>query len=112
MNLKNNKLIVKQKIRIKLKAFDSRVLDRSIKDIINVIKRTGSTIIGPVALPSEIEKLTVNRSPYVDKKSMEQFETRISKRMLDVINPTSNTIDELKNLNLSSGVDIYIKIIS
>ena len=106
------KTIVKeqQRIRIRLQAFDSRILDKSIQEITNIIKRTGSSIIGPIPLPTKIEKIIVNRSPYVDKKSMEQFATRISKRMIEIINPTNSTIDELKKLNLPSGVDVYIKV--
>ncbi len=111
MNIKKSKTTdVNQKMRIKLQAFDSRILDKSVQDIVKAVKRTGSVVIGPIPLPTKIEKITVNRSPYVDKKSMEQFETRISKRMMEIINPTGKTIDELKKLNLPSGVDIYIKI--
>ncbi len=100
----------KQVIRIRLQAFDHRVLDQSVSEIVNTVKRTGALIAGPVPLPTRIERFTVNRSPHVDKKSMDQFEIRTHKRLIDIINPTSKTVDELKKLNLPAGVDITIKI--
>lgn len=100
----------KQRIRIRLQAFDHRVLDRSVKEIVNTAKRTGAIVAGPIPMPTKIERITVNRSPHVDKKSMEQFETRTHKRLMDIINPTAKTVDELKKLNLPSGVDISIKV--
>jgi small subunit ribosomal protein S10 len=100
----------KQRIRIRLQAFDHRVLDKSVKDIVKTAKRTGAIVAGPIPLPTNIERYTVNRSPHVNKKSMEQFETRTHKRILDIINPTGKTVDELKKLNLPSGVDISIKV--
>ena len=100
----------KQRIRIRLQAFDHRVLDKSVKDIVKTARRTGALIAGPIPLPTNIERYTVNRSPHVNKKSMEQFETRTHKRLLDIINPTGKTVDELKKLNLPSGVDISIKV--
>ncbi len=100
----------KQRIRIRLQAFDHRILDKSVKDIVNTAKRTGAVVAGPIPLPTKIERITVNRSPHVNKKSMEQFETRTHKRLLDIINPTGKTVDELKKLNLPSGVDISIKV--
>jgi small subunit ribosomal protein S10 len=99
-----------QKIRIKLKAYDHRVLDQSASDIVETAKRTGARVAGPIPMPTRIERFTVNRSPHVDKKSMEQFEIRTHKRMLDIIEPTAKTVDELKKLNLPAGVDISIKI--
>lgn len=99
-----------QKIRIKLKAYDYRVLDQSAGDIVETAKRTGARVAGPIPMPTRIERFTVNRSPHVDKKSMEQFEIRTHKRMLDIIEPTAKTVDELKKLNLPAGVDISIKI--
>src|SRR5210317_1844258 len=90
---------VKQRIRIRLQAFDHRVLDKSVKDIVNTATRTGAVIAGPIPLPTRIERLSVNRSPHVNKKSMEQFETRTHKRLMDIINPTAKTVDELKKLN-------------
>lgn len=100
----------KQKIRISLKAFDHSILDQAVKDILNTAKRTGSQVAGPIPLPTRIERFTVNKSPHVNKKSMEQFEIRTHKRMMDIINPTAKTVDELKKLNLPAGVDISIKI--
>ncbi|MDA3875287.1 MAG: 30S ribosomal protein S10 [Kiritimatiellae bacterium] len=99
-----------QKIRIKLKAYDHRVLDQSSGDIVETAKRTGARVAGPIPMPTRIERFTVNRGPHVDKKSMEQFEIRTHKRMLDIIDPTAKTVDELKKLNLPAGVDITIKI--
>lgn len=99
-----------QKIRIRLKAFDHRVLDQSAGDIVETARRTGARVSGPVPLPTRIERFAVNRSPHVNKKSMEQFEVRTHKRMLDIIDPTAKTVDELKKLNLPAGVDITIKI--
>ena len=99
-----------QRIRIKLRAFDHRVLDQSSTDIVETAKRTGARVAGPIPMPTRIERYTVNRSPHVNKKSMEQFEVRTHKRMLDIIDPTAKTVDELKKLNLPAGVDIQIKI--
>jgi small subunit ribosomal protein S10 len=86
------------------------VLDKSTADIVETAKRTGAKVAGPIPLPTRIEKYSVNRSPHVDKKSMEQFEIRTHKRLLDIVDPTSRTVDELKKLNLPSGVDITIRI--
>lgn len=99
-----------QRIRIRLKAYDHRVLDQSVSDIIEAAKRTGARVAGPIPLPTRIERYSVNRSPHADKKSMEQFEIRTHKRLLDIINPTAKTVDELKKLNLPAGLDITIKI--
>jgi len=99
-----------QRIRIRLKSFDHRVLDTSSKDIVETAKRTGARVSGPIPMPTRIERFTVNRSPFVNKKSMEQFEIRTHKRLLDIIDPTIKTVDELKKLNLPAGVDITIKI--
>lgn len=99
-----------QKIRIRLQAYDHRILDQSVSEILNTAKRTGALLAGPIPLPTRMERFTVNRSPHVNKKSMEQFEIRTHKRMVDIINPTSKTVDELKKLNLPAGVDISIKI--
>ncbi|OGV72259.1 MAG: 30S ribosomal protein S10 [Lentisphaerae bacterium RIFOXYB12_FULL_65_16] len=100
----------KQVIRIRLQAYDHRVLDQSTKEIVTTVRRTGAQIAGPVPLPTRIERFSVNRSPHGDKKSMEQFEIRTHKRLLDIISPTVKTVDELKKLNLPAGVDISIKI--
>ena len=99
-----------QRIRIKLRAYDHRVLDASTQDIVETAKSTGARVTGPIPLPTQIEKYTVNRSPHVDKKSMDQFEMRTHKRMLDIVHPTPKTVEELKKLNLPAGVDISIKI--
>ena len=99
-----------QRIRIRLKSFDHRVLDVSSKDIVEAAKRTGARVAGPIPMPTRIERVTVNRSPFVNKKAMEQFEIRTHKRLLDIIDPTIKTVDELKKLNLPAGVDITIKI--
>lgn len=102
--------MAKQTIRIRLQAFEHTILDQSTNEIVATVKRTGATVAGPVPLPTRVERFTVNRSPHVDKKSMEQFEIRTHKRVLDIINPTAKTVDELKKLNLPAGVDIVIKI--
>jgi small subunit ribosomal protein S10 len=99
----------KQKIRIRLKSYDPRILDRSTLDIVETAKRTGAQVVGPIPLPTKREIFTVLRSPNVDKKSREQFEIRTHKRMVDILNPTAKTIDALKTLALPAGVDIKIK---
>ena len=98
-----------QNIRIRLKAFDHRVLDQATGDIADTARRTGAAIRGPIPLPTRIEKFTVNRSPHVDKKSREQFEIRTHKRVLDIFEPTSQTVDALMKLELPAGVDVEIK---
>ncbi|MDP7142007.1 MAG: 30S ribosomal protein S10 [Alphaproteobacteria bacterium] len=99
-----------QSIRIRLKAFDHRVLDTSTAEIVNTAKRTGASVRGPVPLPTRTEKFSVNRSPHVNKNSMEQFEVRTHKRLMDVVEPTPQTIDALMKLDLPAGVDVEIKI--
>jgi small subunit ribosomal protein S10 len=99
-----------QRIRIRLQAYDHSVLDQAVLDIIETAKGTGARVVGPIPLPTRIERFTVNRSPHVDKKSMDQFEVRTHKRLLDILGPTAKTVDELKKLNLPAGVDITIKI--
>jgi small subunit ribosomal protein S10 len=99
-----------QNIRIRLKAFDHRILDNSTKEIVNTAKRTGAQVLGPIPLPTRIERFTVNRSPHVDKKSREQFEIRTHKRLLDIIDPTPQTVDALMKLDLAAGVDVEIKL--
>ena len=99
----------KLKIRIKLKAFDHRILDQSAIEIVETAKKTGASISGPIPLPTKREDYTVLRSPHVDKKSREQFEIKTHKRLLDILNPTSKTIDALKKLDLPAGVDVEIK---
>jgi small subunit ribosomal protein S10 len=100
---------VKQKIRIKLKAYDHKVIDNSARQIVETALRYGVEVSGPVPLPTEIHKYTVNRSSFVHKDSREQFEIRIHKRLIDITNPTSKLIDALMNLTLPAGVDIEIK---
>lgn len=99
-----------QNIRIRLKAFDHRVLDQSATEILNTAKRTGASVRGPIPLPTRIEKFTVLRSPHIDKKSREQFEMRTHKRLLDIIDPTPQTVDALMKLDLAAGVDVEIKL--
>ena len=97
-------------IRIRLKAFDHRVLDSSTSEIVSTAKRTGAQVRGPIPLPTGIEKFTVNRSPHIDKKSREQFEIRTHKRLLDILEPTQQTLDALGKLDLAAGVDVEIKL--
>lgn len=99
-----------QRIRIRLQAYDHRVLDQAVGEIVKTARGTGAQVVGPIPLPTRIERFTVNRSPHVDKKSMDQFEMRTHKRLLDIISPTAKTVDELKKLNLPAGVDISIRI--
>ena len=101
----------KQKIRIRLKAYDHRVLDQSAKRIVETAERTGTSVIGPVPLPTRKERFTVRRSPFIDKDSHEHFEIRTHNRLIDVLNPDSKTIDLLMRLNLPAGVDIEILVI-
>ena len=98
------------KIRIRLKAYDHRLLDQSTGEIVETAKRTGASVAGPVPLPTKINKFTVLRSPHVDKKSREQFEIRTHKRLLDILEPSAKTVDSLQRLDLPAGVDIEIKI--
>jgi small subunit ribosomal protein S10 len=108
--LKNeNEEEVRPRIRIKIKAFDHKIIDQSAKIIIDTALRTGAEICGPVPLPTQIEKFTVNRSTFVHKDSREQFERRVHKRLIDILNPTPKTVDALMSLNLPSGVYIEIK---
>ena len=100
----------RQQIRIRLKAFDHRMLDQSAREIVSTAKRTGAQVRGPVPLPTRLEKFTVNRSPHVDKKSREQFEMRTHKRLLDIVDPTPQTVDALMKLDLAAGVDVEIKL--
>ena len=100
--------MARTKIRIKLKGFDYRIVDQSAIEIVDTAKRTGARVAGPVPLPTDISRLTVNRSPHVDKKSMDQFEIRTHKRLIEIMEPNAQTVDELKKLNLPSGVDINI----
>jgi len=99
-----------QTIRIRLKAFDHRLLDQSTGEIVNTAKRTGAQVRGPIPLPTRIQKYTVNRSPHIDKKSREQFETRTHKRLIDIVDPTPQTVDALGKLDLAAGVHVDIKL--
>ncbi|MGH6949729.1 MAG: 30S ribosomal protein S10 [Vitreimonas sp.] len=102
--------MMQQNIRIRLKAFDHRTLDMSAKEIVSTAKRTGATVIGPVPLPTRIEKFTVIKSPFIFKDSREQFEIRTHKRLIDINDPSQKTVDALMKLNLPAGVDIEIKL--
>jgi small subunit ribosomal protein S10 len=97
------------KIRIRLKAYDYKVLDQSVAEIVDIVRKTGARLAGPVPLPTRINRFTVLRSPHVDKKSREQFEIRTHKRLLDILSPTQQTLDALMKLDLSAGVDVEIK---
>jgi len=100
----------KRRIRIKLKSFDHRILDQSVMQIIETAERTGAGVAGPIPLPTHIQKFCVIRSPFIDKDSREQFEIRTHKRLIDILDPTSKTIEALTRLNLPSGVDVEIKL--
>jgi small subunit ribosomal protein S10 len=100
----------RERIRIRLKAYDHRLLDQSAREILQTAKRTGAKVSGPIPLPTKISKYTVLRSPHVDKRSREQFEMRVHKRLLDILEPTPKTIDALMRLNLPAGVDVEIKL--
>ena len=102
--------MLNEKIRIRLKAYDHRVLDQSTSEIVETAKRTGAKIAGPIPLPTKINKYTVLRGPFIDKKSREQFEIRTHKRVLDIVDPTPQTVDALMKLDLASGVDVEIKL--
>lgn len=103
-------MVDNQKIRIRLKAFDHRLLDKSVKEIVDTARRTGARIKGPIPLPTRINKFCVLRSPHVDKKSREQFEIRTHKRLMDIVEPSQNTVDALMKLDLPAGVDVEIKL--
>jgi small subunit ribosomal protein S10 len=107
---KPKQVMAKQKLRIRLKAYDHRVLDQSARLIVETAERTGADVVGPVPLPTKIERFTVQRSPFVDKDSQEHFEIRTHNRLIDVVDPDSKTIDTLMRLNLPAGVDIEIKL--
>ncbi len=98
-----------QKIRIRLEAYDSRLLDQSVKEIIDTVQRSGAKIVGPIPLPTKIERYTVLRSPHVDKKSREQFEIRTHKRIIDLLKPSAKTVEALRNMNMPAGLEIKIK---
>ncbi len=106
---KQKKEVSQQRIRIKLKAYDNKIIDKSAKQIVETIERVGGKVVGPVPLPTETHKYTVNRSTFVHKDAREQFEMRVHKRLIDITNPASKIIDALMNLNLPAGVDIEVK---
>ncbi len=99
-----------QKIRVCLKSYDHKLLDKSVAEIVDTVKRTGANIAGPIPLPTKISRFTVLRSPHVDKKSREQFEIRTHKRLIDIIEPTQQTVDALMKLDLAAGIDVEIKL--
>jgi small subunit ribosomal protein S10 len=103
-------MIMNAKIRIRLKAYDHKLLDQSATDILDTARKTGAKVVGPIPLPTKINKFTVLRSPHIDKKSREQFEMRTHKRLLDILEPTQQTVDALMKLDLSPGVDVEIKL--
>jgi small subunit ribosomal protein S10 len=105
-------MLANQKIRIRLQAFDHRILDGSTAEIVNTAKRTGAHVRGPVPMPRRISRFTVNRSPHVDKKSREQFEIRAHKRLIDVVDATPQTVDALGKLDLPAGVDVQIMVMA
>ena len=98
-----------EKIRIRLRGYDHRLLDQSVREIVDTVRRTGGRVAGPIPLPTHIERFTVNRSPHVDKKSREQFEIRIHKRLIDISRSTAQTMEALEKLDIPAGVDIEIK---
>jgi small subunit ribosomal protein S10 len=102
--------MMNQKIRIRLKAYDHKLLDQSANEIVTTARKTGARVAGPIPLPTRIHKYTVLRSPHVDKKSREQFEIRVHKRLVDILDPTQQTVDSLMKLDLSAGVDVEIKL--
>ncbi|MBF0200719.1 MAG: 30S ribosomal protein S10 [Desulfamplus sp.] len=102
--------MIKTKIRIRLKAYDHRLLDQSSMDIVDTARKTGAKVVGPIPLPTRINKFCVLRSPHVNKKSREQFEIRTHKRLMDILEPTQQTVDALMKLDLSPGVDVQIKL--
>jgi small subunit ribosomal protein S10 len=103
-------MMTNQRIRIRLQAYDHKLLDQSANEIVTTAKKTGARVAGPIPLPTRIQKYTVLRSPHIDKKSREQFEIRIHKRLIDILEPTQQTVDSLMKLDLSAGVDVEIKL--
>lgn len=105
----NSTTEVAQRIRIKIRAFDHKIVDESVKNIVETAERSGAKVVGPVPLPTEKSKMTVNRSTFVHKDAREQYEVRVHKRLMDILNPTAKTVDNLMNLNLPAGVNVEIK---
>ncbi len=111
MATKKEEQVQKEKLRIRVKAYDAKLIDTSVHQIVEAIRRQGGEIVGPVPLPTEFKKYTVNRSTFVHKKSREQFELRVHKRLLDILNPEQKIIESLTDLNLPSGIDVEIKML-
>jgi len=111
MPTKKEEQVQKEKLRIRIKAYDAKLIDTSVHQIVEAIKRQGGDIVGPVPLPTEFKRYTVNRSTFVHKKSREQFELRVHKRLLDILNPDQKIIESLTDLNLPSGIDVEIKML-
>ena len=103
-------MISSERIRVKLRGYDHKLLDTAVQEIVSAVRRTGGRIVGPIPFPTRVERFTVNRSTFVDKKSREQFEMRTHRRLVDILEPTQQTIDELGKLELSTGVDVAIKL--
>ena len=103
-------MISSERIRVKLRGYDHKLLDTAVQEIVSAVRSTGGRIVGPIPFPTRVERFTVNRSTFVDKKSREQFEMRTHRRLLDILEPTQQTIDELGKLELSTGVDVAIKL--
>ena len=103
-------MISSERIRVKLRGYDHKLLDTAVQEIVSAVRRTGGRIVGPIPFPTRVERFTVNRSTFVDKKSREQFEMRTHRRLLDILEPTQQTIDKLGKLELSTGVDVAIKL--
>ncbi len=108
---KKEETVQKEKLRLKVKAYDVKLIESSVRQIVEAIKKQGGEVIGPIPLPTEIRRYTVNRSPFVHKKSREQFELRIHKRLIDIVNPQQKIIEALTDLNLPAGVDVEIKMV-
>ena len=105
------KEVEKEKLRLRIKAYDNKLIDNSTRQIVEVVKRQDAEVIGPIPLPTEIHKYTVNRATFIDKNSREQFELRVHKRLIDILNPTQAIVEALSHLNLPAGVDIEIKMV-
>ncbi|MGI6680356.1 MAG: 30S ribosomal protein S10 [Bdellovibrionota bacterium] len=103
-------MIGSERIRVKLRGYDHKLLDNAVQEIVSAVRKTGGRIVGPIPFPTRVKRFTVNRSTFVDKKSREQFEMRTHQRLLDILEPTQQTIDELGKLELSTGVDVAIKL--
>ena len=106
---KKEEQLQKEKLRLRIRAYDAKLIDNSVRQIIEAIRRQGGDVVGPIPLPTEVRRYTVNRSPFVHKKSREQFEMRVHKRLIDILNPDQKIIESLTDLNLPGGVDVEIK---